>query len=153
MDLWLLKLPLIGNLIKKVIQARCLKTLAMTFRSGLPLIQGLTISAYVAHNQIFHWAFLYLRQQVEEGQPLHKGMQQTSLFSPLIIQMTTSGENTGQLDLMLDHVVTLYEAEINQSIDYFQHLLEPTIMVILGLLIAILLTAMYLPLFELGIAL
>lgn len=149
-DFMVIKLPIMGNFLRKLIQARCLKTLAIMLAAGLPLSDSLIATANVAHNRVFRWGFLQIKDKTCEGQALHVSMQATAIFSPLVVQMVESGENSGNLDHMLHQLAEFYEDETTVFITYLHHLLEPIVMMVLGVVIGVLLIALYVPIFQLG---
>ncbi len=149
-DWLLLKLPVVGNIIKKRIIVRCLETLATTFSAGIPLLEGLAMSAAVANNDCFYRALMAIETSVAKGQSLHQAIQQSTLFSPLVVEMVACGERSGQLDKLIMHLTTYYRQQIDHFIANLNTLLEPVIMVILGGVIGFILVAIYLPIFQLG---
>lgn len=144
------KIPYLKTLIKKVIFIRFSKTLAITLKAGIPLAEALKIIAPIMSNQVYSNAILKLHKQVFEGNSLYICMERELLFLPLSIQMIKIGEESGSLDDMLGKVAELYQQEFSHFIKNLNHLLEPLIMVILGVLIGSLIIAMYLPIFKLG---
>jgi type IV pilus assembly protein PilC len=149
-DIVLLKLPLIGHILVKAIVARFTRTLATTFAAGLPLADALEAVAGATGNNLYAQATLHIRENVVTGQSLQQALQQTNLFSSLVIQMIDIGEESGTLDAMLNKVATMFEEEVERAADNFGNLLEPLIMIILGIIIGSLVIAMYLPIFKLG---
>ncbi|MCP3679098.1 MAG: hypothetical protein GY782_01985 [Gammaproteobacteria bacterium] len=131
-DWLLLQLPVVGNIIKKGITVRCLETLTTTFVAGIPLLDGLAMSAAVANNHCFYRALMAVQHNATKGQSLHQAIQQSTLFSPLVIEMIACGEKSGQLDRLMTHLTTLYRQQIDHFVDNLNTLLEPVIMVILG---------------------
>lgn len=149
-DSYVLRLPVLGNVIQKAIIARFARTLATTFAAGLPLIDALQAVASAAGNRIYTQAILSIREHVIAGQTLHHSLRQTGLFPNMVIQMLAMGETSGTLEVMLNKLAAIFEAEVDQVVDNLTDLLEPIIMLILGVLIGGLVIAMYLPIFRLG---
>lgn len=145
-----LRLPIIGEIITKAIIARYSRTLSTTFSAGLPLVDALTAVAGAAGNQIFAEAIIRIRENVSTGQQLQLSMQTTQLFPPMVVQMIAIGEESGTLENMLSKVADFYEEEVDNAVDSLSSLLEPIILVILGVLVGGLVIAMYLPIFKLG---
>nr|WP_174506831.1 type II secretion system F family protein [Acinetobacter sp. Marseille-Q1620] len=145
-----LKLPIFGTLIYKAIIARYCRTLATTFAAGVPLIDALESTAGATNNVIFEEAVMKIRENVSTGQQLNFAMRQTERFPAMAIQMVAIGEESGALDHMLDKVATHFENEVDHAVDGLTSLMEPMIMVILGILVGGLVVAMYLPIFQLG---
>lgn len=151
-DRLLLRLPVLGNILIKAIIARFARTLATTFSAGLPLVDALKAVAGAAGNIVYSKAILHIREGVTTGQQLQLSMQITQLFPPIVIQMVAIGEESGTLELMLSKVADFYEEEVDNAVDSLSSLLEPFILVILGVLVGGLVIAMYLPIFKLGSA-
>lgn len=149
-DRTLLKLPVVGSITYQAIIARFCRTLATTYAAGVPLLQALDSTAAATDNQVFFQATQQIRQDVATGQPLNSAMLSSQLFPTLAIQMVSIGEHSGCLDEMLDKVAVYYENEVDNAVEGLTSLMEPMIMVILGLLIGGLVIAMYLPIFQLG---
>ena len=146
----LLKLPGLRTLFQKSILARFTRSLAILFNSGIPITEALTISANTSDNHIYIQAIHSLQNEVASGQQLHTAMLNNPLFPPMTIQMIKVGEESGALDKMLEKIADLYESDIDHMISNLSHLLEPLIMVVLGVLIGGLVIGMYLPIFKLG---
>lgn len=150
LDRNILKLPIFGDLIYKAIIARYSRTLSTTFAAGVPLIDALESTAGATNNIIYEQAVLKIRDDVSTGQQLQFAMRMTEKFPPMAVQMVAIGEESGALDDMLDKVATHYESEVDHAVDGLTAMMEPLIMVILGILIGGLVVAMYLPIFNLG---
>ncbi|MBN3860867.1 type II secretion system F family protein [Pseudomonas frederiksbergensis] len=152
MDTWLLKLPLVGALMYKSAVARYARTLSTTFAAGVPLVEALDSVAGAAGNIVFKRAVLRIKQDVSTGMQLNFSMRTSGIFPTMAIQMTAIGEESGALDDMLDKVASFYEAEVDNMVDNLTSLMEPFIMVVLGVIVGGLVVAMYLPIFQLGSA-
>lgn len=152
MDTWLLKLPLVGTLIYKSAVARFARTLATTFAAGVPLLEALESVAGATGNIVFKRAVLRIRQDVSTGMQLNFAMRTSGVFPNMAIQMTAIGEESGALDDMLEKVADFYENDVDNMVDNLNSLMEPFIMVVLGVIVGGLVVAMYLPIFQLGSA-
>lgn len=149
-DRLLLRLPIIGNIIKQTIVARFARTLSTTFAAGVSLVESLETVAETAGNQIYHRAIKDIANEVISGQTLHQAISMTDRFPSMLIQMVAIGEESGSLDEMLTKVANNYEQQVDNSVDSLTSLLEPFIMSVLGVVIGGLMIAMYLPIFKLG---
>ena len=150
MDSLLLKLQLIGLLVNKSIIARLTRTLSTLSAAGIPIIDALQSVAGVCGNHVYSEAILSMREDVATGQRLQDAMLKTHLFPYFVQQMIAIGEESGVLDNMLSKIADFYETEVDNLMDNLGSLIEPFIMVILGLLIGGLVIAMYLPIFQMG---
>lgn len=149
-DKYMLKIPIIGNILYLSVMARFARTLATTFAAGVPLIDALTSVAGAAGNRIYTDSILKVREDVSTGLPLNSALKAQNIFPTLLVQMTAIGEETGALDDMLDKTAFYYEEAVDNVVDNLTALLEPMIMAVLGVLVGGLLIAMYLPIFQLG---
>lgn len=145
-----LKIPVIGEILKKASVARFTRTLATTFAAGVPLMGALDSAASAAGNALFRDAILFVKKEVSAGIPMHVGMRTTAVFPEMVVQMIAIGEEAGAVDEMLNKVASIYEAEVDNMVDGLTSLLEPMIMTVLGVVIGGLIVAMYLPIFEMG---
>ncbi|AMJ95518.1 type II secretion system protein F [Alteromonas stellipolaris] len=149
-DKGILKIPVIGNILKKASIARFTRTLATTFAAGVPLIGALESAAGASGNAVFRDAILYIRKEVAGGMPMFISMRATNVFPDMVTQMVAIGEESGSVEEMLSKIATIYEAEVDDMVDGLTSLLEPMIMAVLGVVIGGLIIAMYLPIFEMG---
>lgn len=149
-DKYMLKIPIIGEIIYLSIMARFARTLSTTFAAGVPLIDALTSVAGAAGNRIYEESIIRIREDVSTGIQLNTAIRSQNIFPSLLIQMSAIGEESGSLDEMLDKVAAYYEEEVDNRVDSLSSLLEPMIMSILGVLVGGLMIAMYLPIFQLG---
>lgn len=149
-DRLLLKLPLVGSILYQSAVARYQRTLATTFAAGVPLVEALTSVGGATGNIVFQEAIERIRLDVAAGTQLNVAMRLTNVFPAMAVQMTAIGEESGALDEMLDKSASFYEAEVDQMVDNLTTLMEPMIMVVLGVLVGGLILAMYLPIFQLG---
>ncbi|GAB1594500.1 type II secretion system F family protein [Lysobacter claricitrinus] len=150
LDRLVLKFPVIGQIMHNSSIARFARTLAVTFRAGVPLVEALDTVAGATGNNVYETAVLRMRDDVAVGYPVNVAMKQTNLFPHMVIQMTAIGEEAGALDTMLFKVAEFYEQEVNNAVDALSSLLEPLIMVFLGVVVGGMVVAMYLPIFKLA---
>ncbi len=151
-DRALLKVPVIGKILHNSAIARFSRTLAVTFKAGVPLVEALDTVAGATGNTLYEKAVHRIRDDVSVGYPVNMAMKQTNLFPHMVIQMTAIGEEAGALDNMLFKVAEYYEQEVNNAVDALSSLIEPMIMVVLGVLVGGMVIGMYLPIFKLGAA-
>lgn len=149
-DRFVLKLPIFGVIVHDAVVARFSRTLATTFGAGVPLVEALESTAGASGNAIYSQAILQIRDEVTTGSSLYQSIKGVGLFPNMLLQMVSIGEESGQLDEMLGKVADHYEEAVDNAVDNLSSLMEPMIMVILGLLIGGLMVAMYLPIFMLG---
>jgi len=145
-----LRVPIIGPILNKAAIARYARTLSTMFAAGVPLVEALDSVAGATGNIIFENAVLKMRDEVSTGQRLQRAMEDSGLFPNMVIQMIAVGEESGSVDEMASKVATFYESEVDNAVDAMSSLLEPLIMVILGVLVGSLVVAMYLPIFNMG---
>jgi type IV pilus assembly protein PilC len=145
-----LRLPVVGPILRKAAIARYARTLSTMFSAGVPLVEALESVAGATGNIVYEKAVLRMRDEVATGQRLQRSMENTGLFPNMVNQMIAVGEESGSLDEMSAKVATFYEAEVDNAVDAMSSLLEPLIMVILGVLVGGLVIAMYLPIFKLA---
>ncbi len=150
LDRLVLKLPIIGPILNKAAIARYARTLSTMFAAGVPLVEALDSVAGATGNIVYENAVKKMRDEVATGQRLQRSMENTGLFPNMVNQMIAVGEESGSLDEMSGKVATFYEAEVDNAVDAMSSLLEPLIMLVLGVLVGGLVIAMYLPIFKLG---
>lgn len=149
-DRYILKVPIIGQIVYLSVMARFARTLSTTFAAGVPLIDALTSVAGAAGNRLYSEAIIKVRDDVSTGIQLNTALKAKAIFPTLLVQMTAIGEESGALDAMLDKVAVYYEEAVDNMVDSLTSLLEPLIMSVLGVLVGGLMIAMYLPIFQLG---
>lgn len=149
-DRAVLRIPVFGGILHKAAVARFSRTLATTFAAGVPLVEALDSAAGAAGNVVYRNAIIQIRNGVSTGQAMQHAVQMTGVFPVMTIQMIAIGEEAGSLDHMLERIATFYEEDVDNAVDNLSSLLEPMIMVILGVLVGGLVIAMYLPIFQLG---
>ena len=152
LDKTLLKVPLVGLILTKSAIARFARTLSTMSAAGVPLVDALQSVAGACGNIIYAEAVMRMREDVATGQRLQFAMSQAKLFPHMVQQMVAIGEESGSMDAMLAKVADFYEEEVDNLVDNLSSLMEPVIMVILGILIGGLIVAMYLPIFKMGAA-
>lgn len=152
LDAMLLKMPVVGIILRKSAIARFSRTLSTMSAAGVPLVDALQSVAGACGNIKYAEAVLKMREEVATGQRLQLAMMQTNLFPHMVQQMVAIGEESGSMDAMLAKIADFYEEEVDNLVDNLSSLMEPIIMVILGVLIGGLIVAMYLPIFKMGAA-
>ena len=150
MDRLLLRMPIFGSLVRKSVIARWTRTLATMFAAGVPLVESLHSVGGAAGNHVYKVATKQMQNDVSSGISLTAAMQSSQLFPNIVVQMVAIGEESGALDSMLGKVADFFEAEVDEAVKGLSSLMEPIIMVVLGILIGGMVIAMYLPIFKLG---
>jgi type IV pilus assembly protein PilC len=148
-DAFLLKLPIFGMLLRKVAVARFCRTLSTLLSSGVPILEGLEITAKTSGNSIVHDAIMATRKSIEEGKTIAGPLEETDVFPPMVVQMIAVGEQTGALDSMLSKIADFYEDEVDEAVANLMALLEPVMIVFLGVIIGGIVISMYMPMFDL----
>lgn len=150
MDRLALKLPVFGPVMRKATIARWTRTLSTMFAAGVPLVEALDSVGGASGNYIYRQATKQIKTEISTGSSLTVAMQNANIFPNMVIQMIAIGEESGQLDAMCGKVADFYEAEVDDAVESLSSLMEPMIMVILGVVIGGIIVAMYLPIFKLG---
>jgi type IV pilus assembly protein PilC len=150
MDRTLLRAPIFGNIVRKSVIARWTRTLSTMFAAGVPLVEALDSVGGAAGNYVYKIATKQIQQEVSTGTSLTSAMGNAGVFPNMVVQMASIGEESGALDHMLGKVADFYEAEVDDAVEALSSLMEPLIMVVLGVLIGGMVIAMYLPIFKLG---
>lgn len=150
MDRLILKVPVIGQIMHNSAIARFSRTTGVTFRAGVPLVEALGIVAGATGNKVYEEAVLHMRDDVAVGYPVNMAMKQVNVFPHMVIQMTAIGEEAGALDTMLFKVAEYFEQEVNNAVDALSSLIEPMIMVFIGVIVGGMVIGMYLPIFKLA---
>jgi type IV pilus assembly protein PilC len=148
-DALMLKIPIIGTLIQKVAVARFTRTLGTLISSGVPILEGLRITARSAGNRVVERAVMQARTAVTAGRTLSEPLKGERIFPPMVVHMINVGENTGALDQMLGKIADFYDDEVDTAVTALTSLLEPLMIVFLGVVVGGLVVAMYLPIFRL----
>jgi type IV pilus assembly protein PilC len=149
-DRLMLKIPVIGQVLHNSAIARFARTLAVTFKAGVPLVEALDSVAGATGNMVYENAVHRMKNDVSVGYPVNMAMKQVNLFPHMVVQMTAIGEEAGALDTMLFKVAEFYEQEVNNAVDAMSSLIEPLVMVIIGTFVGAIVIAMYLPIFKLA---
>jgi type IV pilus assembly protein PilC len=149
-DRFMLKLPIIGQILHQSAIARFARTLALTFKAGVPLVEALETCAGATGSVVYEIAVMRIREDVSVGYPMNVAMKQVNLFPHMVVQMIAIGEEAGALDTMLFKVAEFYEEEVENAVDSLSSLLEPAIMVIIGVVVGGMVVGMYLPIFKMG---
>ncbi|HEX8619862.1 MAG TPA: type II secretion system F family protein [Thermoanaerobaculia bacterium] len=149
LDGFLLRVPVLGMLLRKIAVARFCRTLSTLTASGVPILDGLSITARTAGNSIVEDAIMATRKSVEEGKTISEPLGDTEVFPPMVVQMIAVGEQTGALDTMLSKIADFYEEEVDTAVAGLMKLLEPVLIAFLGVAIGGIVIAMYMPMFSL----
>jgi len=149
-DRLLLRMPIIGDLLRKVAVARFSQNMALLLSSGVPILDGLAITGKTAGNKVVEKAIMESRVSISQGKTVAEPLRESKIFPPLVCSMVAVGESTGGLDAMLKKVAELYEEEVDDAVNNLTAMMEPMIMVVLGVVLGGLVIAMYLPIFQMG---
>lgn len=149
-DTILLKIPVLGDLLLKVAVARFCRTLGTLTSSGVPILEGMEITARTSGNQLIQNAILKAKTAVEQGRNIATPLAETKVFPPMVVQMVGVGEATGALDAMLAKVADFYEDEVDNAVSALTSLMEPVMIALLGTIIGFIVIAMYMPIFQLA---
>jgi type IV pilus assembly protein PilC len=147
-DRLLLRIPILGTLVRKVAVARFTRTFGTLLASGVPILEGLRITARSAGNRVVERAVMQSRESVSAGRALSEPLRGAAVFPPMVVHMISVGESTGALDQMLAKIADFYDDEVEAAVSALTSLLEPVMIVILGVIIGGLVIAMYLPIFR-----
>lgn len=150
LDRLFLRLPVFGIILKKSAYARFSRTLSIVFGAGVPLVDGMDTVASATGNRVFEKKVLEVKAEVSTGRGLASSMSTTKMFPNMMLQMISSGEESGELETMLDKVADFYEREVDDAVDALSSLIEPIMIVILGTIIGTMVLAMYLPIFKMA---
>ena len=150
MDRLFLQAPIFGDLIRKSSVARFTRTLSTLVSSGVPILDALLITAKTAGNKVVERAVLATRASISEGNSISEPLAQSKVFPPMVCQMIAVGESTGALDAMLTKIAEFYEDEVDNMVNNLTTLMEPLVILLLGIIIGGLVISMYLPIFQLG---
>ncbi|MFH1680752.1 MAG: type II secretion system F family protein, partial [Candidatus Eisenbacteria bacterium] len=147
-DILLLRIPAIGQILRKAAVARFTRTLGTLTASGVPILDGLSITARTAGNMVVHNAVMQTRVSIREGQTIAEPLRASGVFPPMVVQMIAIGEETGALDEMLGKIADFYEAEVDAAVDGLTSIIEPLMIVLMGGVVGGMVVAMYLPIFK-----
>jgi type IV pilus assembly protein PilC len=148
-DRLLLKIPVLGSVLRKAAVARFTRTLGTLVSSGVPILNGLDITARTAGNSVIEDAILSTRESISQGNTIAGPLKECGVFPPMVVQMISVGEETGALDEMLNKIATFYDSEVDTAVEALTSVIEPIMIVIMGVIVGGMLIAMYLPMFKL----
>ena len=146
---FLLKMPVLGTVLRKIAVARFCRTLATLVSSGVPILEALEITAKTSGNAIVEDAVMATRKSIEEGKTISEPLKDTEVFPPMVVHMIAVGEQTGALDAMLSKIADFYEEEVDAAVENMLTLIEPIMILFLGIIIGGIVISMYLPMFSL----
>jgi len=144
-----IRIPLIGSVIRRILLARFARTLGTLIQAGVSLLEALEITARTSGNLVFQAQILQMKGMAARGDPMEKSLTGSKLFSPLVIQMIAVGEETAELDSMLLKTAAFYESEVDAAIEALTSIIEPIIIVVLGVILGGTIIAIYLQIFDL----
>ncbi len=150
MDRLFIRLPIFGVILRKSALARFSRTLAIIFSAGVPLVEGMDTVGAATGNRVYQKAVDDVKKEISTGTSLEKSMTATKLFPNMMLQMVSSGEESGELEVMLDKVADFYEREVDDAVEALSSLIEPLMIVLLGGIIGTMVLAMYMPIFKLA---
>jgi type IV pilus assembly protein PilC len=148
-DKLMLNVPVLGMVIRKGAVARFTRTLGTLISSGVPILQGLEITARTAGNKVVERAVMATRESISQGNTISEPLKECGVFPPMVTSMIAVGEQTGALDEMLDKIASFYDSEVDTAVDALTAIIEPVMIVVMGVLVGGMLIAMYLPMFKL----
>jgi len=148
-DKLLLKIPVLGMVIRKGSVARFTRTLGTLISSGVPILSGLEITARTAGNRVVEQAVMKTRESISQGNTISEPLKECGVFPPMVTSMIAVGEQTGALDEMLDKIANFYDSEVDTAVDSLTAIIEPVMIVVMGVVVGGMLIAMYLPMFKL----
>jgi type IV pilus assembly protein PilC len=148
-DFILLKLPIFGTLLNKVAVAKFTRTLGTLVSSGVPILDGLEITAKTSGNKVVEYAIMGVRKEVVGGKTIAEPIKKAKVFPPMVTHMIAVGESTGALDAMLGKIADFYDDEVDAAVTNLTAMMEPLLMVFLGTTVGFIVVAMYLPIFKL----
>ena len=149
-DRLLIRMPIFGVILNKSALARFSRTLSIIFGSGVPLVDGMNTVGAATGNRVYQKAVANVKQEISTGRSLENSMSSTGMFPNMMLQMVSSGEESGELEVMLDKVADFYEREVDDAVDALSSIIEPVMIVVLGGIIGTMVLAMYLPIFKLA---
>ncbi len=149
-DSFLLKLPLFGVLLRKVAVAKFTRTFGTLVKSGVPILEALETVARTSGNRVVEKAVLDSKESIREGENIAKPLSESGVFPPMVMQMITVGEETGNLDTMLSKIADFYDAEVDTAVEGLTSMIEPIIIVVMGIVIGAIVIAMFMPIFQMG---
>jgi type IV pilus assembly protein PilC len=148
-DKLMLKVPILGDVVRKGSVARFTRTLGTLISSGVPILQGLEITAKTAGNKVVERAVMATRESISQGNTISEPLKECGVFPPMVTSMIAVGEQTGALDEMLDKIASFYDSEVDTAVEALTAIIEPVMIVVMGVVVGGMLIAMYLPMFKL----
>jgi type IV pilus assembly protein PilC len=149
-DRWKLKLPVFGPLIHKICMTRFARTFAQLIRSGVPILEVMDIVGETAGNSVMEYAIRAVSTDVEKGDPMTTAMSRQKIFPPMLLRMISAGESTGKIDVMLEKMADFWDEEVEATLSALTSLIEPFLIVILGVIVGGIVIAMFLPILKLN---
>ena len=149
-DQWKLKLPVFGPLINKICMTRFARTFAQLIRSGVPILEVMEIVGETAGNSVMEYAIRAVSEDVEKGDPMTTAMSRQKIFPPMLLRMISAGESTGKIDVMLEKMADFWDEEVEATLSAMTSLIEPFLIVILGVIVGGIVIAMFLPILKLN---
>jgi type IV pilus assembly protein PilC len=149
-DRWLIRLPVFGDLLKKVAVAKFTRTLGTLIKSGVPILQAMDTIAKTSGNKVVEKAILKARESIREGEKIADPLRASGIFPPMVIQMISVGEETGNLEIMLTKIADFYDQEVDTAVKALTSLIEPVIICVMGLVIGSIVICMFLPIFQMS---
>jgi len=150
LDRVVIRLPVLGEIMRKSALARFARTLAIIFSAGVPLVDGMATVGSATGNRVYEKGTLDIKNEVSTGKALAISMEETKLFPNMMLQMVASGEESGELEVMLEKVADFFEREVDDAVESLASIIEPVMIVMLGTIIGTMVLAMYMPIFQLG---
>jgi type IV pilus assembly protein PilC len=149
-DRMFIKIPVLGMLIQKVAVAKFTRTMGTLIASGVPIIEGLNITAKTAGQKVIEGAVLAIIDDIKQGKGLAEPLKEQGVFPSMVVQMIEVGEQTGALDAMMNKIADFYDQEVDTAVEGLTSMLEPMLMVFLGVVVGFVVIAMYMPIFKMG---
>jgi type IV pilus assembly protein PilC len=148
-DGFLLRAPIVGDILRKAAIARFTRTLGTMVSSGVPILDGLDVTARTAGNKVIEEAVLATKASIREGETIADPLRASGVFPPMVVQMIAVGEETGALDSMLEKIAKFYDEEVNSAVETLTSIIEPVMIVVMGVIVGGMVISMYLPMFKL----
>ncbi|HNF59252.1 MAG TPA: type II secretion system F family protein, partial [Elusimicrobiota bacterium] len=145
-----LKMPLFGPMLRKVAVAKFTRTLGTLVKSGVPILQAMETVAQTAGNKVIEKAVMSARESIREGERIAEPLKKSGVFPPMVVQMIAVGEETGNMDIMLNKIADFYDQEVDVAVKGLTSMIEPIVIVFMGIVIGGIVIAMFIPMFELG---
>ena len=149
-DAFKLRIPLFGPLFRKVAMARFARTLATMIKSGVSILESIDNVAKTSGNKVIEEALMTIKHEVAEGALLSEALSKTQIFPPMLIEMVSAGERTGNLDTMLDKIADFFEEEVDAAVNALTSVMEPIMLIVIGGMVGVIVIALYLPIFKLA---